>query len=54
VRGDAPAGESFVTGYGATILRAELDYLKSNRHVLVGQLLKGTASADQNAVKAAS
>ena len=40
-----PAGERFILGYGAAITEAELTYLKSNRHVLVGELLKGSSPA---------
>lgn len=37
---ERPAGERFVLGTGLALVRAELEYLESNRHVLVGDVLR--------------
>jgi DNA-binding PadR family transcriptional regulator len=33
-------GEKFVKGYGEAVIKAQIDYLEANRHVLIGEALR--------------
>jgi len=46
---NGPAGEQFVHGAGLALIEAELDYLETNRHKIVGEVLRKAAADPQAA-----